>query len=108
MGKKKQDTKEKPLEKMTSKELRVVALTLPEITGVHGMNKVELISGVKKARGIVEAPSNDKATGREIKQKMRQVKVALTKAVEASDEKMAAIYKKRVVRLKKRTRRLAT
>jgi predicted transcriptional regulator YheO len=107
MGKKKQDTKEKPLDKMTSKELREIALAIGGITGVHGMNKVELISEIKKSRGIVEAIDKDKSTGREIKQKMRQVKVAYTRAVESKDDKMAAIYKKRVTRLKKRTRRLA-
>jgi predicted transcriptional regulator YheO len=107
MGKKRQDTKEKPLDKMTSKELREIALTIGGITGVHGMNKVELISEIKKSRGIVETINKDKSTGREIKQKMRQVKMAYTKAVESEDEKMAAIYKKRVTRLKKKTRRLA-
>ena len=54
MGKTKKEAKEKPLDKMTAKELREVAMTIPEIVGVHGMNKNELISAVKKARGIAE------------------------------------------------------
>ena len=50
------ETKEKPLDKMTVKELREIAKDIPEITGVHGMNKSELLDAVKKAKGIVEAP----------------------------------------------------
>ena len=57
MGKKeKAEKKEKPLEKMTAKELRDVALTIPEISGVHGMNKEEVLAAIKKARGIKEDP----------------------------------------------------
>ena len=55
MGKKKEkEKKEKPLEKMTAKELRELALTLEGIVGVHAMNKNELIAAVKEAKGIVE------------------------------------------------------
>jgi len=46
MGKKKKETKEKPLDKMTAKELREVGKQIPEITGVYGMNKPELISAI--------------------------------------------------------------
>ena len=55
MGKKKEkEKKEKPLAKMTAKELRELALTLEGIVGVHAMNKNELIAAVKEAKGIVE------------------------------------------------------
>ena len=47
----------KPLDKMTVKELREVALELPQITGVHGMNKPELLAAVKEAKGIEDAPA---------------------------------------------------
>ena len=46
-----QDTNEstgKPLDKMTVKELKEVALELPEITGVHGMNKADLLLTIKQ------------------------------------------------------------
>ena len=43
MGSKEKETKEKPLDKMTIKDLKELALTISEITGVHGMNKAELI-----------------------------------------------------------------
>ena len=46
------EIKEKPLDKMTATELREIAMEIPEITGAHGMNKPDLLSAVKKARGI--------------------------------------------------------
>ena len=71
------------------------------------MNKVELISRIKQFRGIKDTNGKEKVSAREVKQKMRQLKVAHAKALESSDDKMATIYKKRVNRLKKKTRRLA-
>jgi hypothetical protein len=109
MGGKKKEGKEKSLEKMTSKELREIALKIPEISGVHGMNKVELISAVKKSRGIVEeAPAQKGSTTREIKAKIRKLKVDRGVALESANEKMAGIYRKRIIRLKKKTRRATT
>jgi hypothetical protein len=108
MGTKKKETKEKPLEKMTAKELRDLAMTIPQITGVHGMNKVELISAVKKARGIEEGPvKQTDSSVREIKKKIRAMKVVRETALETRDLKMALIYKRRITRLKKKTRRAA-
>ena len=108
MGGKKKEGKEKPLEKMTSKELRELAMKIPEITGVHGMNKAELISEIKKSRGIEdEAPKSKGSSAREIKQKIRELKAQREAALQADNEKMAAIYRKRMIRLKKKSRRVA-
>jgi hypothetical protein len=107
MGKNKKETKEKPLDKMTSKELREIAMAIPEITGVHGLNKTELISSIKKSKGIEESARKEGSSGREVKEKMKQLKAAHSKALEANDEKMSAIYKKRIIKLKKKSRRLA-
>ena len=105
MGDKKKEGKEKPLEKMTSKELRELALKIPEISGVYGMNKVELISGIKRSKGIVdETPVVKGSSTREIKAKIRKLKADRIAAQDAEDAKMAAIYRKRIVRLKKKTR----
>ena len=91
MGAKKKEAKEKPLEKMTAKELREVAKEIPEITGVHGMNKAELISAVKQARGIEEGPVREAdASVREIKKKIKEVQAARTAAVDSNDKKMMA------------------
>jgi hypothetical protein len=108
MGGKKKEAKEKPLEKMTAKELREVAAEIPEIVGVHGMNKAELISEIKKSRGIEEGPAKKKDSSvREIKKQIRELKVKREEAVKAEDSRKAAIYRRRISRLKKKTRRAA-
>jgi len=108
MGKKKKEIKEKPLDKMTAKELREVGKQIPEITGVYGMNKPELISAIKKARGIVDDSLKTKdASVREIKKKIQKLKTERETALSKNDAKMAAIYRRRITRLKKKTRRAA-
>jgi predicted oxidoreductase len=99
---------EKPLDKMTVKELREIAKEMPEITGVHGMNKGELLSAIKDAKGIVETKvRKTDATVKEIKNQIKSLKVGRTAALEAKDKKMATIYRRRIARLKKKTRRSA-
>lgn len=108
MGSKKKETKEKPLDKMTTKELREVAMSIPEITGVHGMNKSELFDAVKEARGITEEGGRrSRGKVREIKTRIRELKKKRESALEANDERMAGILRKRIIRLKKKTRRVA-
>ncbi len=108
MALKKKEVKAKPLDKMTAKELRDVAKDIPEVTGVHGMNKEELLSSIKKAKGIEEKPTGkENASVRDTKKKMKAIKAEHTKALAADDSKMAAIYRKRLLRLKKKSRRVA-
>jgi hypothetical protein len=108
MGGKKKEVKEKPLEKMTAKELRELGKQISEITGVHGMNKAELISAIKKARGIEEeSQTTSDASVREIKKKIRSLKADREKALNNNDKKMADIYRRRITKLKKKTRRAA-
>jgi len=108
-GKKKKVVAEKPLEKMTVKELREIAKEIPEITGVFGMNKAELFDAIRKARGIADKPTQKKedATVRSIKKKIRALKTARQNALEADDRKKAVIYRRRISRLKKKTRKAA-
>jgi hypothetical protein len=106
MGVKKKEAKEKPLEKMTAKELREVGKQLPEIVGVYGMNKAELVSAIKKARGITEDTSTTPdASIREIKKKIISLKANRESALNDNDKKMADIYRRRIIKLKKKTRR---
>ena len=108
MAKKQKEAKEKPLGKMTAKELRELGKQIPEITGVYGMNKAELVSAIKKARGIKEeSPKKKDASVREIKKKIKALKVEREAALESNDMKMADIYRRRINRLKKKTRRAA-
>ena len=106
--KKKKEIKEKPLDKMTAKELREVAKEIAEITGVHGMNKAELISSIKKARGIEDTPGRKtNASVRDIKSKIRKLKVEKEAFLNADNKKMVIISKRRITRLKKKTRKAA-
>jgi hypothetical protein len=109
MGKKEKEKKEKPLDRMTAKELREVALQIPEITGVHGMNKVELLAVVKKARGIVEDATKKQpvASMRQIKQKIHHLKGFKEEVKTGGDKAKVKILRRRINRLKKRTRRAA-
>lgn len=106
MGTKTKEVKEKPLEKMTATELREVAKEISEIIGAHGMNKPELIAAIKKARGIdEETPRRSRRSIRDIKKKIRALRSKLESAADQNDKKMAAIYRRRISRLKKKARR---
>ncbi len=110
MGKKKeQEKKEKPLEKMTAKDLRELALTLEGIVGVHAMNKNELIVAIKEARGIVEEKKASKTDidVRSLKAKIKVLKEKRTVAKEAGNNKLADAFRRRISNLKKKTRRAA-
>jgi hypothetical protein len=100
--------REKPLEKMTVKELREMAKDIPGITGVHGMKKDELILEIKTAKGIKDEPvKKADASIAELKQKIKALKVQRRQALEAKDKKKATIFRRRISRLKKKTRRVA-
>ena len=102
------ETTEKPLEKMTVKELREVAKDIPGIVGVHGMKKDELLVAIKEARGIKDEPvKKADASVKDIKDKIRALKAQRQAAIESKDKKMATIYKRKISRLKKKTRRAA-
>ena len=109
MGKKEKQAKEKPLEKLTAPELRDIAKQLPEVTGASGMNKAELIAVIKKARGIEETGRKKQSdvSVREIKAKIRELKKKRQEFLERDDRKMADIFRRRISRLKKKTRRAA-
>ena len=98
----------KPLEKMTVKDLREMAKDMPGIVGVHGMKKEELIVAIKEVKGIIDEPvKKTDASIAEIKKQIKAIKVQRQEALEAKDRKMATIYKRRISRLKKKTRRAA-
>ena len=106
--KKPSTAKEKPLEKMTVKELREMAKDIPGITGVHAMKKDDLIVEIKKAKGIKDEPRKKAdASIADLKQKIKALKAQRREALEAKDKKKATIFKRRISRLKKKTRRAA-
>jgi hypothetical protein len=106
--KKSPGAKQKPLEKMTVKELREMAKDIPQIVGVHGMKKEELIVEIKKAKGIADEPlKKADATIAQLKQNIKALKIQRQAALKAKDKKKATIFRRRISRLKKRTRRIA-
>jgi len=112
------EKKEKPLEKMTAKELREVALGLQGIHGVHAMKKEELITAIRAAKGLPE-PERKKEkhiiakkekvvlTVAELKQKVKELRAKREELLQQRNFKKAVILRKRISRLKKRTRRAA-
>ena len=104
----KADISEKDLEKMTVKDLREMAKDMSGIVGVHGMKKEELIVAIKEVKGIKDEPvKKADASVAEIKKKIKATKAQRQAALEAKDSKMATIYKRRISRLKKKSRKAA-
>ena len=118
------EEKEKPLEKMTVKDLKEIALQIPHDThetAVQDMNKEQLVAFIKKARGIKDEPQESKKR----KKKATKAKVILTKQqikmqikklksekaelgkVEDKDKKKISILRRRISRLKKLSRKAA-
>jgi len=119
MSDEKAEATEKPLEKMTVKALREIAKDIPEITGVHGMKKEELIMAINEVRGIEEKTVKaDKSikekpvkkagiTPGAIKKQIKALKAQRQTALGAQDKKMATVYRRRISRLKKKSRKAA-
>jgi hypothetical protein len=108
MAKKEKEDKEKPLEKMTAKELRDLGLSIGGLVGVHGMNKAELIAAIKEARGIADDKSKKKDFDvRALKLKIDELKGKREQAKEDGKIKLADSYRRRISNLKKKTRRAA-
>ncbi len=112
------EKKEKQLEKMTAKDLREMALGLPGIHGVHAMKKEELITAIRAAKGITEPePKREKKvfvkkekvilTVAQLKQKVKELRAKREELLQQKNVKMAEILRKRISRLKKKTRRAA-
>jgi len=85
--------------------LRDLAKDMPGITGVHGMKKDELVVAIKDFMGIKDKLVKKADTSvAEIKGKIKALKAQRQSALEAKDKKMATIYKRRISRLKKKSR----
>ena len=115
--KKEEKQAEKPLDKMTVIELReVVKQEVPEVTGVTGMKKAQLLEIVKEARGIKdEAQVKKKKTAgpkkdlsvREMKLEIIRLRAEREVLRQEKDKKKLEIIRRRINRLKKMTRRAA-
>ena len=104
--KERKEKKEKPLDRMTAKELREMALGMEGIVGVHAMNKSELVAAIKEARGIEDEKKRDKSVDvRSIKKKIRELRSQKEKMREAGEKDKVQMLRRRISRLKKKTRR---
>jgi hypothetical protein len=110
---------EKPLDKMTVVELREAAKKeIPDIKGVSGMKKDQLLAAMKEARGIKDEKSakkkKKKAAGpkkemtiREMKQEIVRLRAEKESIRPEGDKKKIEIIRRRINRLKKMTRKAA-
>ena len=104
--KEKTEKKEKPLDRMTAKELREMALGIEGIVGVHAMNKSELVAAIKEAKGIEAEKKRDKSGDvRSIKKKIKELRSQKETMKEAGEKDKVQMLRRKISRLKKKTRR---
>jgi len=109
----KKESNEKDLDRMTVKELKVVAAEDTDLVGIHAMKKAELLVAIKKAKGIEEkkAPKEkiEKAaiTVKQLKTKIIELKPKREEARKAKDKRMVHILRRKINRLKKETRKIS-
>jgi tRNA(Phe) wybutosine-synthesizing methylase Tyw3 len=111
------EKKEKPLEKLTAKELREMAMGLPGVHGVHAMKKEELIAAIRTAKGLPEPEKRERKVfvkkekvvlkSAELKKRVQELRVKREEALQQRNRKLAKILKRKISRTKKMTRRAA-
>jgi hypothetical protein len=107
--KERKEKKEKPLEKMTATELRKYALDLGEISGVHGMNKEELLTAIKEVKGLKDEGKAAKAVNvRDLKEQAQAMRAKKLEAIgTGATRKQIDVLRKKANRLKKKTHQAA-
>ncbi len=110
---KKKERKEKDLDRMTVKELKEVASESTDLAGIHAMKKAELLSAIKKEKGIEEKKASKEkveklpVTVKELKAKIAELKAKRGEARKARDKRMVHILRRKINRLKKETRSIS-
>ena len=93
------------LEKLTAIKLReLIAADYPEIQGAHAMKKEELVVCILKARGEPTHETKKHVPVTDIKKTIRQLKSAQVQAQEAKDAKKNTELRKKIAKLKRKTR----
>ncbi|XPV76969.1 MAG: hypothetical protein ACNI27_03345 [Desulfovibrio sp.] len=97
----------KPLEKMTTKELRELAIAkIPSITGASALGKDEIVKEIKDIFGIAEeggvSPYKEKILA--VKRQIRELRIAKDAMTDRKERDKA---RRTINRLKKQTRALA-
>ena len=101
------EKKEKDISKLSSTKLRGMALKIPEIDGVHGMTKQQLIEAIRAAHGI--EPERPKEAEADIdisavKKQIRRLKIERDGAITDKERLRLKEIRKRLKRLKRITR----
>jgi hypothetical protein len=123
--KKDEQQTEKPLDKMTVVELREIAKQIPDVTGVSGMKKDQLLAIVKEARGMEEekpakkkpakkktakkksSPPVKEMTVKELKAEVVRLRAEKEELRKEGDRKKIDAIRRRINRIKKKTRKAA-
>jgi len=100
---------EKNLEKHTVKELKEMALALGSIQGVSAMKKQELINAIKVVKGIPLKKERDTSVVNivDVKKRIKSLKEELAIVREKQDRNTSNRIRRKVSKLKKKSRRLA-
>jgi FtsZ-binding cell division protein ZapB len=98
----------KPLDKMTAKELRALCVAkIPAIVGASGMAKDELVSNIKEIFGINDDEGNVSPYKDQIQALKKEIKELRVKKEAVEARKDREVLRRKINKLKKRTRRLA-
>jgi cell division protein FtsX len=98
----------KQLERMTILELREEARKFPDIQGVSGMKKEDLLRILKEKYGIKDTgPKGDLAYKQQLKAKIRKLKAERDQALQAKDATKVKQLRELIKRLKRKTRKIA-
>ena len=101
----------KPLDKMTAKELRQLAMDkIPQVVGASGMAKEELLTTIKEALGISDGEEGRENPYKEqiltLKRQIKELR-AEKEGLSKDKRKERDAVRRKVNKLKKRTRRLS-
>ena len=102
------------LDRMTAPDLREIAIGIEGVTGVHAMKKDELLKIIKAARGIpdeekvkrAKKEKGEQLSVKQLKAKARALRLDKSAAREAKDPKKVDVLRRRINRLKKRTKKV--
>jgi hypothetical protein len=98
----------KTLERMTVVKLREEALKIPELSGVRGMTKEELVRAIAAAYKIDLSMRRRGGSGRhELKRQIRELRAQITEAIRTKQTSDLKKMRRHVKHLKAQTRRLA-
>jgi hypothetical protein len=98
----------KTLERMTVVKLRDEALKIPDLSGVRGMSKEELIRALAKAHGFdLSGRRRGGGARTELKRQIRELRSQISELIRAKQSAGLKRLRRHVKRLKAQTRRLA-